>query len=236
MRAIYVSAGLFSLLAAFGLGVVVGRFVMKDGPSKTAFNQGTIPGLFGQNNEFSAAGIPNQDPSQILPVLPNPQEANLTPAQIEASAAANAAKNCSVTASRPMPIRNWNNFGAISAVAVGENCGTAVVRFVLKASDGRTLFTLSAPARDLDVAPDASAETLQAAVERSLPDSAVRAAAYPQWKEGAPTPLGTEFNRETYEAIRAQNAPVICIKLASAPQTCFAADPNSNEIKTLSRG
>lgn len=236
MRAIYVSAGLFSLLAAFGLGIVVGRFVMKDGPQDVAMNQNAIPGLFGQNNEFSAAGIPNQDPAQMLPTAPNPPQANLTAAQAEAMASASAAKNCSVSASRSMPIRNWNSTGSISAVAVGESCGTAVVRFVLKTSDGRTLFTLTAPARDLDVAEGASADALKDAIERSLPDSAVRAAAYPQWKEGAPTPLGTEFNRETYEAIRAQNLPVICIKLASAPQTCFASDPNSNEIKTLSRG
>ncbi|MEN9873765.1 MAG: hypothetical protein RL186_662, partial [Pseudomonadota bacterium] len=69
-----------------------------------------------------------------------------------------------------------------------------------------------------------------------LPTNAVRAAAYPAWDADGPAPTNTEFTRETYEAIRAANHPVICLKLPSASQRCVAADPATKQIKVFSRG
>lgn len=231
MRAIYVSGGLFALIAAFGLGVVFGRFVLKSDNS-TEISNSSIPGLFGQGQDNN--GDVNQilDPAQMLPPPPTPNNM----AQAEANAASIAARNCTVNATRSMPIKNWNNIGSISAIASGETCGNSLVRIILKTPDGKPVFTMTAPAHDFGVALDANTDALKSALEAALPDSAVRAAAYPAWKEGDAAPSGSEFNRDTYEAIRAANSPVICVKLPSAPQTCLASDPNTNEIKTLSRG
>lgn len=241
MRAIMVSASLLGVLASFGLGVVVGRFVLRDNSGANAAQTSPIPGMFGATNEFSAAGTQTLDPAQMLPLPPAPEKAQphisiAISAGTEADAAQAAAKNCAVNISRAVPIKSWAESGSVSAVADGENCGTALVRIVVKNGEGRPVFSMSAPARDFGVPETADVEALKVAVSRALPDSAVRAAAYPAWKEGDKNPLGTEFGREAYEAVRAANAPVICVKLPSAPQTCLAADPSSGEVKTLLRG
>ena len=245
MRTLYVSAALFGVLASFGLGVVVGRFVIKNDDGMNAAQVAPDIGIFGATAETNGAIDANLDPAQMLPppAAPNsPQksivsaEAVAVSARSEAEAFQSASKNCSISVSRAVPIKSWEQSGSVSAITEGENCGTSLVRILVKNPEGKTIFTMSAPAGDFGVAPSADAGELKAALARALPDSAIRAAAYPAWKEGDKAPNGTEFGREGYEAVRAANAPVICVKIPSAPQTCLAADPSSGEVKTLLRG
>lgn len=245
MRTLYVSAALFGVLASFGLGVVVGRFVIKNDQGENAAQMAPEIGVFGATAEANGAIDANLDPAQMLPVpaAPNaPQksivsaDAVAVSARTEAEAFQSASKNCAISVSRAVPIKSWNQSGSVSAITEGEDCGSSLVRILVKNPEGRTVFTMSAPAGDFGIAADADAAQLKAALSRALPDSAVRAAAYPVWKEGDKAPTGTEFGREAYEAIRAANAPVICVKIPSAPQTCLAADQSSGEVKTLLRG
>ena len=121
-------------------------------------------------------------------------------------------------------------------MAVGPTCGAAVVSVLLETKDGAALYSLQAPARDFGIAPNSNAEDVRVRLSQLLPTDAVRAAAYPAWPADAPAPTRNEFTRDAYEAVRASNNPVTCLKLPTGTQRCVAADPGSGQIKVFSRG
>jgi hypothetical protein len=153
-----------------------------------------------------------------------------------AAAASVDANTCSVRVSEGAAVRSWNLKDKVSASAIGATCGNSIIRIMLETPEGSALYALQAPARDFGISETATAEEVREKLMTLLPTNAVRAAAYPAWDADGPAPTNTEFTRETYEAIRAANHPVICLKLPSASQRCVAADPATKQIKVFSRG
>jgi hypothetical protein len=260
MRAIVVSGGVLAVAAVFGLGVVVGRFVLTHEVPVVSAPTNAIMGPSGLDNPL---GDPNAalgtDPSlnalPPAPAAPLPPAtppgsavASTTPATpttiptISARAASDAAiaasaitASCNVRVSKDAPVRSWSQKDRVTAIAVGDTCGNSTIRISLETPDGAALYTLQAPARDFGIAPQASADDVRNAITLFLPTNAVRAAAYPQWATGAASPSGTEFGRDAYEAVRAANGPVTCLKMPNAAQRCVATDPSNGQIKVFSR-
>ncbi len=239
MRALKVSAIIFAIVAIIGIAVILGRFVFKLGPAKI----GEEPQITSIEADLASTNsVTDQafDPAQMLPpspVIEQPKSASyMGGAAQEAMASSQAYSNCSVNVEKPISINDWNNKGAVSASAEGNDCQSAIIRIEIKSSQGKSLFTMSAPARDFGMSANSNTENLKNALNNALPNSAVRANAYPKWDSDENKPFGTEFDKATYEKIRAQSAPVICIKLPTAPQTCIAANPENGDIRTFSRG
>jgi hypothetical protein len=238
LRAILVAGAVLALAGTFGLGVVVGRFVLKDERPAAAALEGVQPLPPSDPNLDAQAGLdpaldPPAPPTPLPPALPPGSGATAARVESEAAMAAGAAA-CNVRVTRRMPIRTWASGDRLVASAAGATCGGATVRLIFEGPDGGALYTLSAAAADFGLSPQATADELRAALDRAMPDSAVRAAAYPAWSEA--TPAVSEFTREAYDAIRAANNPVVCVKLPTAPQRCVAADPATGEVKVFNRG
>ena len=124
----------------------------------------------------------------------------------------------------------------VTASAIGKTCSSGIVRILLESAEGAALYSLQAPARDFGINEGDSAEIVRSRLTQLLPSNAVRAAAYPQWSAGAEPPTRNEFTQDAYEAVRAANSPVVCLKLPTATQRCVAADPVSGQLKVFSRG
>jgi hypothetical protein len=256
MRVIVISAGVLAIAAVFGLGVVVGRFVLKDDAATVSAPSNAILGPPGMDNPL---GDPNAaistDPSiNALPPAPaaplppatapnSSAGAPVVPPTITARAESDAAiaassvsVGCNVVVNKDAPIRSWAQKDRVAAIASGDTCGTATIRLSLQTPEGAALYTLQAPARDFGIAPTASADEVRERIGQILPIDTIRAAAYPQWKSDGPAPSGTEFNREAYEAVRSANAPITCLKMPNVSVRCVATDPGSGQIKVFSRG
>lgn len=243
MRSVVVAGAVLGLSLAFGLGVVVGRFVLNDdgtGPMAST----PLPGLFGAGGG-EAMGV--EDPSLLdaPPAPPGPLApavapgSALTPEEQAARAeseAAMAASGCQVRVSRRMPVRDFASTGEVVAETSGGACGDTLVRISIQGPDGATLYSMSAPAADFGVPASADPATLRSALDSALPASAVRGGAYPGWADGAAAPAGTEFDRNAYEAVRAADNPVVCIKMPTAPERCVAASPEGGPMRVMSRG
>jgi hypothetical protein len=260
MRAIVVSGGLLAIAAVFGMGVVVGRFVLnRDTPSVDAPTN-AIMGPPGLDNPLSdpdaalgsdpslnappptvAAPLPPATPPGVVmgnsqpPTMP---ETAITPrTESDAAIAASAVTAvCDIRVSRNASVRSWAQKDRVTASAIGQSCGGATIRVMLETPEGNALYSLQAPARDFGITPNMSADELRSRLTQLLPTDAVRAAAYPAWPENAPAPTRNEFTREAYEAVRTANNPVICLKLPTGSQRCVAADPISGQVKVFSRG
>lgn len=242
MRALKVSAIVFTIVAAIGFAVILGRFVFKLGPAQISME----PQISAQNSgELGVNEVTSQelDPALMIPPSPvveapkpAPKTAKPNDAALEAMASSQAASNCTINVSKPIAINDWSNPGKVIATSDGGDCESAIVRIELIAKDGKSLFTMSSPARDFGLGAGANANNMRKALNAALPNSAVRANAYPQWVNDNDKPFGTEFDKATYEKIRSAQAPVICLKLPKAPQTCIAANPDNGELRTFSRG
>ena len=260
MRAIVVSGGLLAIAAVFGLGVVVGRFVLnRDNPSVNAPTN-AIMGPAGSDNPLGdpyavlgtdpsinaapptvAAPLPPSTPPVVgqqtpTPALPLPP---IVSSRVESDAAMTASvvtAACDVRVSHDAPVRSWTQKDRVTAMAVGQSCGSAVIRIMLETPEGTALYSLQAPARDFGIGANANAEEVRVRLTQLLPTDAVRAAAYPAWPVDAPAPTRNEFTRDAYEAVRASNNPVTCLKLPTGTQRCVAADPSNGQVKVFSRG
>lgn len=257
MRAIVVSGGVLAVAAVFGLGVVVGRFVLnRDNPSVSAPTN-AIMGPPGLDNPLAdpdaalssdaalnapppaiAAPLPPMSPpGSVVAVVPPPPPILTARAESDAAIAASAVTAaCNVRVSHDAPVRSWTKKDRVTAIAVGDTCGTATIRILLETPEGTALYSLQAPARDFGIGAGASADQVKERLTQLLPTDAVRAAAYPVWNADAPAPTRNEFTRDAYEAVRAANNPVTCLKLPTATQRCVAADPGTGQVKVFSRG
>jgi hypothetical protein len=262
MRAIVVSGGVLAVAAIFGLGVVVGRFVLTknqpavSAPSNAIMGQPGLDNPLGDPNaalgtDPSMTALPPAPAAPLPPAVP-PQSATAAPAGpapnppalpvISARAASDAAmaasavtSACNVRVSKDAPIRSWSQKDRVSAVAVGDKCGDATIRILLETPEGAALYSLQAPARDFGITKDASADDVRNRMTQLLPTDTIRAAAYPEWKDGDNSPTRSEFSRDSYEALRTANGPVTCLKLPNAGQRCLASDPANGQIKVFSR-
>jgi hypothetical protein len=259
MRAIVVSGGVLLVAAVFGMGVVVGRFVLsRDTPSVNAPTN-AIVGPAGLDNPLgdpdavlsadaslnappptTAAPLePLVQPGMPAPINAPPAPAPLITAQAESDAAFAASavtSACNLRVSRDAPVRSWSKKDRVTAIALGDSCATATIRIVLETVEGTALYSLQAPARDFGITASTSAEAVRERLSQLLPTDAVRAAAYPAWTVDAAPPTRSEFSRDVYEAVRSANNPVTCLKLPTATQRCVAADPTSGQVKVFSRG
>lgn len=223
MRLISISAISFGALACFGLGVIVGKFVLTERLPEV------VSADLSLENSFDSLGTDNiiaSDPALMLP----PVQAGKATEKKSAEAV-----NCDTSVSRSIAVSSWTDFGTIKASINGQNCFDALIKINVSNSSGKSLMTISSPAALFGIKNDTSIDAIKKLLEASLPDSAIRAAAYPEWSETT-KPEGTEFTKDSYEALRAANLPVLCFKLPNSPQTCLASDPNTGKFLTLNRG
>jgi hypothetical protein len=254
MRAILVSGGLLAIAAVFGLGVIVGRFVLSHESDAVSAPTNAIAGPIGPDNPLADPyAVLSTDPSLnapppaiAAPLPPATPPGQLTPpvspiitARAESDAAIASGDNngeCNIVVAQNAPIRSWGTMDKIKATAIGPTCGTGIVRIILESAEGGALYTLQAPARDFGIKEGASADDVRNTLTQLLPTNAVRAAAYPEWLINGAAPTRTEFSRDSYEAIRTSNAPVICLKLPASAQRCVAAEPTGGQVRVFSRG
>lgn len=246
MRVLQVSVALLALGATFGLGVIVGRFVMNDTPGA-----GSMPSL----GPVGADGLPGES-TGLDQTIPNPFEAPPAPprplapasdtpltdasvanaAQLETEAAM-AGAGCNGRVSKAVPVRSWTSRGQAIVEIRGASCDVASVRVAILASDGAPVLDSVINVSDLGLEPGASPDTIRRRLERILPDSAVRAQAYPAWPEGAAAPVAdTEFSRDVYETVRASDGPVVCVTLPGSGPRCVATDPTTGRSGVMSDG
>ena len=233
MKAVTISIIALGVVGIIGVGITASRFIINDknnSPQENsnlsiigddATNETDLSNLLGHEPQN------NQDDQIKKPVV----DANL-----EAIANNQAVAGCLIKVSKKIPYKDWNNYGAVSAIAEGDNCLDSIVRIMVKSSEGKIMFTMAAPARDFGISDPSDKRGLQIAMSKSLPDSAIRAAAYPEWNNDDDAPYGTEFTKVGYQKARDNNIPVICLKVPTAPQTCVAYDAASSKMKTLQRG
>jgi hypothetical protein len=256
MRAIVISGGVLGVAAIFGLGVIVGRFVLKDDRQVVAAPTNAIMGPSGLDNPLgdpnaalegdpSLSSLPQAPSAPLPPATPpgrfsqtNPTDPSAMTARLESDAAIAASAvtaGCNVRVSKNAPVRSMNQQDRITAIAIGSNCATATVRLMLETSEGAALYSLQAPARDFGISQSDTPADVETKIARLLPTDVVRSAAFPAWEANRPAPTTTEFSQEAYEAIRAANGPVTCLKLPTGGQRCVAGDVTSGQIKVLSR-
>jgi hypothetical protein len=151
-------------------------------------------------------------------------------------AAATPPSQCDIKVSQSIAIRTWKAADRVTIMATGSDCASGSVRVTLETNEGRALYTLQAPARDFGIPATANADQIRDRLTTLLPTNAVKSSAYPAWPEGAESPTRSEFTRETYEAIRQVDAPVVCLKLPTSAQRCVAQDPKSGQLRVFARG
>lgn len=235
MRGLRLPLIILGILILIGGGLVVWRFVL--GHSK---DEVVVNAQIATSNEYQGGTNSEPvDPSQMLPA-PAIIEVPVTITKMDdatiADASAQAAMNCAVNSEKTVSISNWETKGTVSAQADGDTCGQALVRLLVRDGNNKIVFTMTAPARDFGVEPDADGVSLKSAIEKSLPQNSARASSFPQWNGSDTKPFGTEFDQATYEKLRAADVPIICLKLPSAPQTCIAESPKDGMYHTFVRG
>ena len=254
MRLLQVSIGLLGLGIAFGLGVIVGRFVLDTpGASSMPGSMAGIPGSVPGGMPGESAGLEpfGNDPFEGPPAPPRPLPPAVAPqdgtspgtgddqgivnARAESDAAM-AAAGCRARVTKPIAVRTWSTAGQVQADISGPRCSEASVRIVVASADGSTIYETSVRGQDLGLEDGAPAQAIQRRLERLLPDEAVRAQAYPAWSDSGPPPVATGFSREAYEAVRASDGPVVCLALPANGQRCLATDPASGRTDIMSNG
>jgi hypothetical protein len=151
-------------------------------------------------------------------------------------AAGNVVQQCDIKVSQPIAIRTWKAPDRVTIMALGNECASGNIRVTLETNEGRALYTLQAPARDFGIPATATADQIRDRLTTLLPANAVKSDTYPAWPEGVESPTRSEFTRETYEAIRQADAPVVCLKLPTSAQRCVAQDPKSGQLRVFARG
>jgi len=241
VRALTVSAILFGVLVAFGLGILVGRFVLGD--QQTIPAETVLPPL---PEEASGAGMAQDAiPSDALP---SGSASLALPSDLAASSAVSAAVSASETAAcdiriaRGMPLRSFAKPDRMVVQSQGEDCSAAVVTLSVQDSGGSPLYSFSAPASALGFAANAgeTKESLMGFLNRYAPTTARSAARLPVWTdgtEGPSLPAGVTLlaERPFYEAIRAQSAPLFCHRASVRLTKCFAVDPDDGLVKPVTQ-
>ncbi|WP_284358461.1 hypothetical protein [Candidatus Phycosocius spiralis] len=257
MRLIMVSGAALTVIIVFGLGVVVGKFVLSSNPPVANSPSNAILDPAGLVNPLADPDAAvGSDPNVITPPpapLPAPPASainevviatpsNLPPEsgvhdETELSMSADkASSQCDIKVNQSLAIRSWKSLDKVTIMATGPDCASGNIRIMLETAEGRALYTLQAPTRDFGIAANANADQIKDRLSGLLPPSALKASDYPAWPVGSDSPTRSEFTRETYETIRDSGAPVVCLKLPSSAQRCVAQDPKSGQFRVFARG
>lgn len=257
MRLIVASGAALALVVSFGLGVVVGKFVLSPNQPLASAPTNAIMGPVGLDNPLADPdAVLSTDPSVTAPAPPavpappisGPNEVVIpTPGPLvngigpraesdAAMAAASSVQQCDIKVGQSIAIRNWKAADRVTIMATGNDCASGSIRVTLETNEGRALYTLQAPARDFGIPATASPDQIRDRLTTLLPAGAVKSSDYPAWPEGSESPSRSEFTRETYEAIRQADTPVVCLKLPTSAQRCVAQDPKSGQFRVFARG
>jgi hypothetical protein len=153
-----------------------------------------------------------------------------------------AAPGCSASTSTAwQPVRG--RAYRLEAFASGPTCALAVVTLVVRAPDGRALWTDAAPAEHLMTFGEVKtrAQMAQALGEWLMQAHTFRSTAeLPEWMRGQDTPMSGEFqflpeagiDRDTYEETRAAKLPVFCYVQGMESMSCIvlSKDGQMNKI------
>lgn len=142
-----------------------------------------------------------------------------------------AASGCSASASAPWTPVAGRAFG-LEAFSGGPSCTHAVVTLVVRAPDGKVLWSDAAPADRLMIFVDVKTqEQMTRALQEWLSQSQTFKSTgdLPEWKTGAEAPVYGEFpfypeagvDRETYERTRAERQPVFCYVQGMESMSCL---------------
>jgi hypothetical protein len=257
VRLIVASGVTLAVVVSFGLGVVVGKFVLSQDQPLASAPTNAIMGPVGLDNPLAdPEAVLSTDPSvtapapPVVPILPTTGRNEVvipTPGPLVNGEGPRAESDAAMAAGSPFPqcdikvtqataIRSWMAPDRVTIMATGNDCASGSVRVTLETIEGRALYTLQAPARDFGIPATASPDQIRDRLTTLLPANAVKSSAYPAWAEGSESPTRSEFTRETYEAIRQADAPVICLKLPTSAQRCVAQDPKSGQFRVFARG
>jgi hypothetical protein len=131
----------------------------------------------------------------------------------------------------------------ITTHAEGPSCSQAIVTFVARNGAGDPLWAFASTYYDLTAgglppedAPAVTPEQIETFLAGWADVSEGRSSDLPEWREGVATltesattfAYDTPFDRETYEALRARNLPMICYAAAAEASQCLIIDPASN--------
>ncbi len=257
MRMIVVSGAALTLVGVFGMGVVVGKFVLSPNQPVASAPTNAILGPAGLDNPLAdpdavLSGDPNLSapPPAPIPAPPTsaqnevviaapgtlPAESGARGESEAAMSAVSSATQCDLRVNQSLAIRSWKSPDRVSIMATGSDCASGNIRINLETAEGRPLYTLQAPTRDFGIPANASADQIRDRLTALLPPTALKSSDYPAWASGSDSPTRSEFTRETYEAIRISAAPVVCLKLPSSAQRCVAQDPKSGQFRVFARG
>ena len=162
--------------------------------------------------------------------------------------AAQGADSCARTASHTV---GWSSEAApdvVTARAEGPSCGQAVVTLVVRGSEGDPLWTFASPYYDMTAGgrgpeplPQVSAEEMDRFLDGWSNVTINRSGELPEWREGAASlaesvegaSYHTEFERETYESLRARDLPQLCFAAGAEASHCLVMDPLSHSATVI---
>jgi hypothetical protein len=139
----------------------------------------------------------------------------------------------------------WSRVDApdvITAASHGPTCAQAVVTFIVRDAEGDPLWAFASTYYDMTaggVPPEGAPPVTEAQMDTFLSGWADVTVSHtntlPQWRDGVATltesastfAYETPYDRETYEALRARDLPMICYAAAVEATQCLIVDPAS---------
>jgi len=152
---------------------------------------------------------------------------------------------CARNATHSVTWSNQTDADTISAHSEGPSCAQAVITFVIRNASGDPLWTFASTYYDLHTGgvpppgitpPVVTVEEMQKFLDGTVNVTQMRSGQMPDWAEGAAGPAdatrplhyNTAYPRETYEALRASDRPLLCYAAAADATQCLIIDPASN--------
>ena len=152
---------------------------------------------------------------------------------------------CTRSATHVVTFSDATQPDTVSAMSAGPSCAQAVVTLVVRDANGDPLWAFAKTYHDLrtggvpppGVAPPAvSVENMQKFLDSLADVTTMQSGQLPDWIDGAAGPTdasrpfhySTAYQRDTYEALRASNRPLICYAAAAEATQCLIIDSASN--------
>jgi hypothetical protein len=153
---------------------------------------------------------------------------------------------CARTATREVIWSDDQAPDTVTATASGPTCAQTVVTLVIRSADGEPLWAFASTYYDMIIGGRGEPiEVSEQDVDRFLAGwadvSLNTSGALPEWPEGAASPgeavegmaYYTEFDRETYNSLRARNLRQLCFAAAVEASQCLVIDPLSHAPAVL---
>jgi|GEM_PF-2121473 len=151
---------------------------------------------------------------------------------------------CALSATQEIAWTQAQTPDVITTHAAGPTCAQAVVTFTARSADGDPLWVFASTYHELTVggafpregAPEISREQMESFLTSWADVTTSRTSALPEWRadaasltESAETfAYETQFDRATYEMLRARDLAMICYAAAVEATQCLIIDPASN--------